>query len=99
MRILGKLALLLCLALPGAAYADSCVAGSVNSILGSTCAIGNLNFQFYSLDPYGDNNGDDLQIAPFIDGSNFGFTLTGAVTVSYTHLRAHETPEHLVCRL
>eukprot|EP00658_Telonema_sp_P-2_P037396 TRINITY_DN26903_c0_g1_i1.p1 TRINITY_DN26903_c0_g1~~TRINITY_DN26903_c0_g1_i1.p1 ORF type:complete len:184 (-),score=29.21 TRINITY_DN26903_c0_g1_i1:16-567(-) len=23
----------------------------------------------------------------------------GAVTVSYTHLRAHETPEHLVCRL
>src|SRR5678815_3152051 len=21
------------------------------------------------------------------------------VTVSYTHLRAHETPEHLVCRL
>eukprot|EP00658_Telonema_sp_P-2_P015617 TRINITY_DN16020_c0_g1_i2.p1 TRINITY_DN16020_c0_g1~~TRINITY_DN16020_c0_g1_i2.p1 ORF type:complete len:136 (-),score=44.00 TRINITY_DN16020_c0_g1_i2:41-448(-) len=23
----------------------------------------------------------------------------GAKTVSYTHLRAHETPEHLVCRL
>src|SRR5678815_2788536 len=23
----------------------------------------------------------------------------GAGTVSYTHLRAHETPEHLVCRL
>src|SRR5678815_412474 len=23
----------------------------------------------------------------------------GAVAVSYTHLRAHETPEHLVCRL
>src|SRR5678816_4700460 len=23
----------------------------------------------------------------------------GPVTVSYTHLRAHETPEHLVCRL
>src|SRR5678815_5502107 len=22
-----------------------------------------------------------------------------ATTVSYTHLRAHETPEHLVCRL
>src|SRR5678815_6126124 len=22
-----------------------------------------------------------------------------AVSVSYTHLRAHETPEHLVCRL
>src|SRR5678816_2821395 len=24
---------------------------------------------------------------------------TGTITVSYTHLRAHETPEHLVCRL
>ena len=23
----------------------------------------------------------------------------GIATVSYTHLRAHETPEHLVCRL
>eukprot|EP00658_Telonema_sp_P-2_P053771 TRINITY_DN42464_c0_g1_i1.p1 TRINITY_DN42464_c0_g1~~TRINITY_DN42464_c0_g1_i1.p1 ORF type:complete len:102 (+),score=32.38 TRINITY_DN42464_c0_g1_i1:144-449(+) len=23
----------------------------------------------------------------------------GNTTVSYTHLRAHETPEHLVCRL
>src|SRR5678816_3124985 len=23
----------------------------------------------------------------------------GEVSVSYTHLRAHETPEHLVCRL
>eukprot|EP00658_Telonema_sp_P-2_P069410 TRINITY_DN58631_c0_g1_i1.p1 TRINITY_DN58631_c0_g1~~TRINITY_DN58631_c0_g1_i1.p1 ORF type:complete len:231 (+),score=47.65 TRINITY_DN58631_c0_g1_i1:45-695(+) len=26
-------------------------------------------------------------------------TGTGRVPVSYTHLRAHETPEHLVCRL
>src|SRR5678816_3789925 len=25
--------------------------------------------------------------------------ICAAVTVSYTHLRAHETPEHLVCRL
>eukprot|EP00658_Telonema_sp_P-2_P064082 TRINITY_DN52951_c0_g1_i1.p1 TRINITY_DN52951_c0_g1~~TRINITY_DN52951_c0_g1_i1.p1 ORF type:complete len:120 (-),score=15.19 TRINITY_DN52951_c0_g1_i1:53-412(-) len=24
---------------------------------------------------------------------------SGGMTVSYTHLRAHETPEHLVCRL
>src|SRR5678816_4287148 len=23
----------------------------------------------------------------------------GGISVSYTHLRAHETPEHLVCRL
>src|SRR5674536_172637 len=28
-----------------------------------------------------------------------GHTATSAVAVSYTHLRAHETPEHLVCRL
>src|SRR5678815_1410039 len=27
------------------------------------------------------------------------FRLFGARPVSYTHLRAHETPEHLVCRL
>ena len=26
-------------------------------------------------------------------------TSNGAEAVSYTHLRAHETPEHLVCRL
>src|SRR5674536_44179 len=25
--------------------------------------------------------------------------LLGGAAVSYTHLRAHETPEHLVCRL
>ena len=25
--------------------------------------------------------------------------ILGATSVSYTHLRAHETPEHLVCRL
>src|SRR5678815_1713750 len=26
-------------------------------------------------------------------------SLLRSITVSYTHLRAHETPEHLVCRL
>eukprot|EP00658_Telonema_sp_P-2_P052323 TRINITY_DN4052_c0_g1_i6.p1 TRINITY_DN4052_c0_g1~~TRINITY_DN4052_c0_g1_i6.p1 ORF type:complete len:113 (-),score=2.07 TRINITY_DN4052_c0_g1_i6:61-399(-) len=26
-------------------------------------------------------------------------TVAGVRSVSYTHLRAHETPEHLVCRL
>ena len=26
-------------------------------------------------------------------------TAGGSDSVSYTHLRAHETPEHLVCRL
>src|SRR5678815_5504190 len=28
-----------------------------------------------------------------------GFALDRLASVSYTHLRAHETPEHLVCRL
>src|SRR5674536_366937 len=27
------------------------------------------------------------------------FAVDDALAVSYTHLRAHETPEHLVCRL
>src|SRR5678815_5804485 len=27
------------------------------------------------------------------------FAVIGLGSVSYTHLRAHETPEHLVCRL
>src|SRR5678816_86094 len=31
--------------------------------------------------------------------NNFGFMAGVANPVSYTHLRAHETPEHLVCRL
>src|SRR5678815_4938992 len=30
---------------------------------------------------------------------NNDFAARGLVSVSYTHLRAHETPEHLVCRL
>ena len=29
----------------------------------------------------------------------YGMVWYGMVSVSYTHLRAHETPEHLVCRL
>src|SRR5678816_4912061 len=31
--------------------------------------------------------------------SHRGVFTNGANSVSYTHLRAHETPEHLVCRL
>src|SRR5678815_351643 len=31
--------------------------------------------------------------------SAYAGVCTGAGPVSYTHLRAHETPEHLVCRL
>src|SRR5674536_370651 len=32
-------------------------------------------------------------------GCSTGSAYSGGVAVSYTHLRAHETPEHLVCRL
>src|SRR5678815_1491257 len=32
-------------------------------------------------------------------GSELTLSPSGAGSVSYTHLRAHETPEHLVCRL
>src|SRR5678816_3448107 len=31
--------------------------------------------------------------------NTFGPAMHNLQTVSYTHLRAHETPEHLVCRL
>src|SRR5678816_4308005 len=34
----------------------------------------------------------------FFDPVDFKIS-NGTVSVSYTHLRAHETPEHLVCRL
>src|SRR5678815_3782762 len=37
-------------------------------------------------------------ILPLYDSGGEGEVLY-YVTVSYTHLRAHETPEHLVCRL
>ena len=33
------------------------------------------------------------------NGEIFNMNLLTAAPVSYTHLRAHETPEHLVCRL
>src|SRR5678815_3618866 len=38
---------------------------------------------------------------PVILGHEFSGTVEafGPEAVSYTHLRAHETPEHLVCRL
>src|SRR5678815_2974608 len=44
------------------------------------------------------SGGDFLDITdPHVGGSFVSGGYTGAV--SYTHLRAHETPEHLVCRL
>src|SRR5678816_4835603 len=44
-------------------------------------------------------NFSNLSVGPYrLDASLPGFR-TARVAVSYTHLRAHETPEHLVCRL
>src|SRR5678815_3447377 len=43
-----------------------------------------------------------LVLFPSAGPETFSYTLSEswrAGTVSYTHLRAHETPEHLVCRL
>ena len=34
-----------------------------------------------------------------MQGAIIGYGTIGMGPVSYTHLRAHETPEHLVCRL
>src|SRR5674536_371143 len=54
--------------------------------------------------PYYDDSWRVATLSLFIAAS--GFFLAGVqlidgylIPVSYTHLRAHETPEHLVCRL
>ena len=49
---------------------------------------------------YNYNYNDKLAVA-FVGYSDKGIVLMPAISysVSYTHLRAHETPEHLVCRL
>src|SRR5678816_3652994 len=39
---------------------------------------------------------DDIELAATAQGIH-GRILVRVVPVSYTHLRAHETPEHLVC--
>eukprot|EP00658_Telonema_sp_P-2_P020333 TRINITY_DN18044_c0_g1_i6.p1 TRINITY_DN18044_c0_g1~~TRINITY_DN18044_c0_g1_i6.p1 ORF type:complete len:112 (+),score=24.09 TRINITY_DN18044_c0_g1_i6:150-485(+) len=42
---------------------------------------------------------DDDVPAKINPHNNKTSTTTHTIPVSYTHLRAHETPEHLVCRL
>src|SRR5674536_279403 len=46
-------------------------------------------------------HGVDLLVYRMIQGVGGALLMTNSVViaVSYTHLRAHETPEHLVCRL
>ena len=41
----------------------------------------------------------ELSANPTFEMDNRGKRSVVLDTVSYTHLRAHETPEHLVCRL
>ena len=41
----------------------------------------------------------DLRIGEELAGQRFVHALAGVVTVSYTHLRAHETVLDIVCRL
>src|SRR5678816_2377240 len=43
--------------------------------------------------------GVDIELADAIQRLRFEHPEVRTVAVSYTHLRAHETPEHLVCRL
>src|SRR5678815_4893780 len=41
----------------------------------------------------------NIQIETAMKGGMLGAVARKVLAVSYTHLRAHETPEHLVCRL
>mgnify|MGYP007068914243 CR=1 FL=1 len=42
---------------------------------------------------------DDLTVDVMVSRDAIQEAIDTALPVSYTHLRAHETPEHLVCRL
>eukprot|EP00658_Telonema_sp_P-2_P006309 TRINITY_DN12408_c0_g1_i2.p1 TRINITY_DN12408_c0_g1~~TRINITY_DN12408_c0_g1_i2.p1 ORF type:complete len:122 (+),score=5.29 TRINITY_DN12408_c0_g1_i2:218-583(+) len=44
------------------------------------------------------NQGESMVMPP-LQEVTFNGSVRGSHPVSYTHLRAHETPEHLVCRL
>ena len=47
-----------------------------------------------------DDDGIRKLVKQFLNENNYLVTTAqSAEAVSYTHLRAHETPEHLVCRL
>src|SRR5678816_30974 len=54
-----------------------------------------FNKLIFLLEPLGVPNATPEEVALL----SYGETDGGIWAVSYTHLRAHETPEHLVCRL
>src|SRR5678815_1983413 len=47
--------------------------------------------------PWQDGRRERYRVAPVHISSRLAPELVGIMAVSYTHLRAHETPEHLVC--
>ena len=80
----------------------------LDSAVGVFCAKGGVEPQSetvwrqadkYSVPRMAFVNKMDIMGADFFRVVDMIRTRLGANAVSYTHLRAHETPEHLVCRL
>src|SRR5678815_5155805 len=58
------------------------------------------DYQFFApaeVDPY--SGGEEPNVGFYAAYSRLYINVSRPEAVSYTHLRAHETPEHLVCRL
>src|SRR5674536_374527 len=83
------------------------VSTTANSLAGLGSIISSLIVLFYFtllLGAYGQTVGMMALKIKVVkeDGSKIGYVdalVRSLLPVSYTHLRAHETPEHLVCRL
>src|SRR5678815_1549476 len=69
--------------------ADVILTGGAESVI-SEAGVGGFN----AMKALSERNDDPKTASRPYDKDRDGF-----VTVSYTHLRAHETPEHIVCRL
>ncbi|GAB5876480.1 hypothetical protein JMUB7536_27660 [Staphylococcus aureus] len=52
-----------------------------------------------SIDRLGRNYEEIIQTVNYLKDKEVQLMITSLPTVSYTHLRAHETSAHLVCRL
>ena len=70
--------------------------GILSASLGAILESRGLKVTILKLDPY--INLDPGTMSPFQHGEVF-VTEDGSETVSYTHLRAHETGRNLVCTL